>query len=167
MPTQSAHNKVAAHFRSSKALVPMTTPADQEAMSVYANVMEETKARLASINTVTNVDLPIPIVLVREYCFLQLRMVCELIALGCLLVHGDITQTQLPSFRKVYKADEIVRRLGRLHRNFYPLPKRPHFSPGKVELTDFDGEFLRKEELSFLYGWCGDVLHKGNLRNFL
>lgn len=52
-----------------------------------------------------------------EFCFLQLRMLCELIALGCLTAHGDLEAGKL---KKSHKADQIIRRLEVLHPDFYP-----------------------------------------------
>jgi hypothetical protein len=73
-------------------------------------------------------------------------MLCELAALGCLVAHGDITQTRY--FRKeAYKADDILRRLDRLHPEFYPVPVKPTFGPGSVHVDPIDGGFLSKPEL--------------------
>jgi hypothetical protein len=74
--------------------------------------MTEVMIRAFSINTATKTPTTIPQALIREYCFLQLRMLCELIALGCLVAHGDITKTKY--FQKAYKADDILERLGKL-----------------------------------------------------
>jgi hypothetical protein len=60
-----------------------------------------------------------------------------------------------------------VKRLERLHPNFYPVPRKPVFSPSHVHMEDYDGDFLTKGELLKLYGRCGDLLHKGSLRNLL
>ena len=73
---------------------------DQAALNLYLSLMEEAKIRAFSINNATNVPNRLPPPLVREYCFLQLRMLCELIALGCLVAHSDIKATQAKSFQK-------------------------------------------------------------------
>jgi hypothetical protein len=141
----------------------MATVADEKAMNLYKSLMEEAKIRALSINTIGHAAL-LPYPLVREYAYLQLRMLCELIALGCLAAHGDITQTKYFQ-REAYKADEILKRLEGLHQQFYPVPVWPKFSPGHVHLEahppGFD--FLSKDDLLQLYGKCGDVLHKGRL----
>jgi hypothetical protein len=145
----------------------MPTQADLDAASVYSSIMEEAKLRALSINTITDSGGGLPVPLLREYCFLQLRMLCELIALGCLVAHGDIEGTQTSVLQKEYKVGVIVKRLEKLHPNFYPSPRNPIFSPGRVHLADYDREFLTKAELLALYGRCGDVLHRGNLRDLL
>lgn len=129
--------------------------------------MEEVKARAASINTITNSPNGLPSPLVREFCFLQLRMLCELIALGCLVAHGDIEATKASSFQKAYKADDILKRLETLHPNFYPIPRKPVFGNNSLHLDDYDADFLTKKDLITLYGKSGDVLHKGNLRRLI
>jgi hypothetical protein len=90
-----------------------------------------------------------------EFGFLQLRMLCELIALGCLAAHGDLGMGKL---KKPYEADKIIRRLQRLHSEAYPL--------GATRISDQiklrrDG-FLTKVELPKLYWRCGDLLHRGS-----
>jgi hypothetical protein len=72
----------------------MPTEADLDAASVYTSVMEEAKFRALSVNTLTGSQIGLPVSLLREFCFLQLRMLCELIALGCLVAHGDIKETR-------------------------------------------------------------------------
>jgi hypothetical protein len=146
----------------------MASKQDLEAAELYANVMEEIKVRAASINTLTNMRDGLPSPLVREYCFLQLRMMCELIALGCLVAHGDIEATKAKALQKAYKADEILTRLEALHPNFYPNPRKPIFGPNSCHLADYEGtDFLTKAELITLYGKTGDVLHKGSLRRLV
>lgn len=131
------------------------------------SIMEEAKFRALSINTLTGSQLALPQPLMREFCFLQLRMICELIALGCLVAHGDIEETKAPALQKSYNAGDIVKRLEKLHPNFYPVPRKPMFSPDHVHMEDYDGDFLTKDQLLTLYGRCGYVLHRGSLRNLL
>jgi hypothetical protein len=142
----------------------METSADQRAVDLYATLMDEAKIRALSINTIGHAAI-LPYPLVREYAYLQLRMLCELIALGCLVAHGDITQTKYFQ-RDAYKADEILKRLEELNENFYPIPVRPiPRKDGRIEMhphpPDFD--FLTKDDLISLYAKCGDILHKGRL----
>jgi hypothetical protein len=98
-------------------------------------------------------------------------MVCELVALGCLVAHGDIANTKY--LQKAYKADDILKRLEQLHPDFYPYPVKMHIThgtqghSGSVRLDDISASYLKKEELILLYGKCGDVLHKGSLRRLL
>ena len=145
----------------------MPAQADLQAANLYASIMEEAKLRALSIYRLTGSGFALPAPLLRESCFLQLRMLCELIALGCLVAHGDIKETKSATFQTAWKAGEIVKRLEKLHPNFYPSPRKLEFSPGHVHLADYDQEFLTKGELITLYGKCGDALHRGSLQQLL
>src|SRR5262245_42984791 len=71
----------------------VVTDADA-ALRGYCDLMEELKIRHAiigkTLQEATNNHFAFEPFLVGEFCYLQLRMISELIALGCLLVHGDI-----------------------------------------------------------------------------
>jgi hypothetical protein len=95
----------------------MPTPADHNAATVYTSIMEEAKFRALSINTLTGTNVALPVVLLRESCFLQLRMLCELIALGCMVAHG-IKETK--ALQKCYNAGDIVKSLEKLHPTQFP-----------------------------------------------
>jgi hypothetical protein len=90
-------------------------------------------------------------------------MSCELVALACLVAHGDITNTRYFQ-RDAYKPDDIFRRLERLHPEFYPIPVTPTFNIGTVNIEPIESGFLTKKELIRLYGKCGEILHKGSLQ---
>jgi hypothetical protein len=150
----------------------MPTKSDEAAKDLYQSIMVEVMVRAFSINSATQAPTGIPPPLIREYCYLQLRMLCELIALGCLVAHGDITKTKY--FQKAYKADDILRQLEKLHPNFYPHPLKPSFTPpnaqapvGGLAMSDIQEDYLKKDELIQLYAKCGSVLHKGNLHRLL
>ena len=143
----------------------MPTQADNDAAGLYASIMEEAKLRVLSINTLTNSGLALPDLLLRECCFLQLRILCELIALGCLVAHGDIAEAKSAKLQSMWHAGDLVKKLENLHPNFYPSPRNLAFSSGHVHLDDFDRDFLTRNELLTLYGKCGNALHRGNLQD--
>jgi hypothetical protein len=96
-------------------------------------------------------------------------MICELIALSCLTVHGDVPATKAKRLTKAYNADQIVKNLERLHPSFYPVPSRQIHDPnGKVvEVIKILEPHLNKRELQLLYGECGDFLHRGNIEQIM
>jgi hypothetical protein len=155
----------------------MATKEDEAAAALYVKLMEEVKYRAWGINMALDRPHEVPPPLVREFCYLQLRMMCELVALGCLVAHGDIANNKY--FQKAYKADEILNQLDGLHPEFYPAPAVPtiiqmnELNPisGKprqnIQLAPLTVPFLKKNELIALYRRCGDILHKGNLRKLL
>jgi hypothetical protein len=146
----------------------MTTQKDFEAMETYRSLMIEAKARSVSIETLANDQRGIPSPLVREYGFLQLRMLCEIVALGCLVAHGDLVAKSPKKLTKAYVPGEILTALERLHDDFFPVPINPQRTENGWHMADYNGgPYLRKSELSTLWAKCGDVLHRGSLRAVL
>ena len=131
------------------------------------HLLEEAKIRIASIEAAISGRTGLPAPLVREYSYLQLRMLCELIALGCLTAHGEIKATQAAKLQKEYAADRIIKRLEDLHPNFYPHAIRATVRQGHVHLDRLESGFLTKAELIKLYTKCGEQLHRGSLKNLL
>lgn len=146
----------------------MTSTADLEALALYKSLMEEVKDRASSINILTNNRNGIRSSLVREYCFLQLRMLCELIVIACLVAHGDIEATKSRDLQKAYHPDQILPRLEALNANFYPSPRIAQKTPTGWHLADYEGApYLTKSELRKLHGRCGEMLHQRSLRKLL
>lgn len=150
--------------------LPHLTKDDIATISLYRALMEEVKIRIASINFAVSGQMRCPGPVIEEFCYLQLRLMCELIALGCLVAHGDIQATQTGRLRKEWQADKILLALEGLHPDYYPIPTKEVQEGGKiflVLLTANEAGFLRKNDLLDLYGKCGNHLHKGNLKKLL
>ena len=102
----------------------------------------------------------------REYCYLQFRRVCELMALGCLLLHEDIPSTQTNAAKKEWHAQKIMQLLNREH---------PHSFPQCVTRKMIDGihhfdanskpNALTYREFHALYNKCGEMLHRGTIKS--
>jgi len=58
------------------------TKAQTDAMTLYAEIMEEAKIRLGWIDDALNGLNGFHGQLIREVCYLQFRLICELVALG-------------------------------------------------------------------------------------
>jgi hypothetical protein len=137
-------------------------------IELYLALMEEAKARALSINTLTLDQRRIPSPFIREYCFLQQRMLCEIIGLSCLIAHGDIEATNKNDLRKAYDPATILKILEKLHSDFYPAPARPLKTKDGWHFDNYiGGPYLKQEELPVLYGKCGDLLHKGSLKKLV
>ena len=142
-------------------------------MTTYCNLMEEIRMRHLTIKTISE-DMKkkrfkYSLITGAETCYLQLRLICELIALGCLVAHNDIKATQSGKFPKEYSADRIIKLLGRLHSKFYPQPVTGGRDP-KTRIIMFrprETGYLTQKELLTLYNQCGTILHRGSLRNYL
>jgi hypothetical protein len=100
----------------------MITKDQQNAMNLYGGMMEEAKMRIDSIEYAVSGLLKFHPVIIREFAYLQLRMLCELIALGCLVAHGDIPATKSKTLSKAWNAEDIINTLENLHPDFYPHP---------------------------------------------
>ncbi|MFK4530133.1 hypothetical protein ABIF90_008114 [Bradyrhizobium japonicum] len=131
--------------------------------------MEEIKNRGEVVRAVVQRRISVPPIVNLELAYLQLRMVCELIALACLTAHGDVPETTSKRLTKAYNADQIMKALENLHPDFYPVPGRQvHDQTGKVvEVIPVDEPHLTKRELQRLYGECGDFLHRGNIEQLM
>lgn len=103
---------------------------------------------------------------VREYSYLQYRRICELIALGCLHLHGDLPAAKAKTAKKEWNADRIM---SLLHRN------HPHSFPQSVTQTEQNGikhlhanskpNALTLGEFKTLYNECGEILHRGTIKS--
>lgn len=139
---------------------------------LYANLMGEVKVRFLAITKLLNEPLGFPPPITREFCFLQLRILCELIALSCLVAHGDITFLQPHKLGKSYSADEILDRMTKLRPHFYPSAVTAEMEtlPGgqrNFKMTDVTPSPFPKEELIKLYGKTHKYLHRGSLKKLM
>jgi hypothetical protein len=143
----------------------MITKDQQRAMDLYAGLLDEMRMRIDAVEFAISGLMQFHPVIVREFSYVQLRMICELIALGCLTAHGDIPATK--TLRKAWSADEIFRALERLHPDFYPRPVDQVSKPGWHQLEPVKSGFLTKKDLLSLNGQCGDILHRGSLKKLM
>jgi hypothetical protein len=136
---------------------------------LYADLMLEIKERVLSVGRVAEGKTTLEGPLAREFCFLQLRMACECIALACLSAHIDMTDVQTPKFQKTspYEAKTLLAALENLHPNFYPKPIEIALLPdGGSHVTEKNTDHLTKADLLKLIGLCGDQLHRDALKKY-
>lgn len=146
----------------------LDTKKRKDLLNLYAALIQEVKIRLFCINDTLNKPPKLPEKVVVEFYFLQLRMICELIAIACLVAHGEKVDKNAKSLKKKYKADEIVNKLEQLEPDFYPHPHQmSQEENGDFHLGEIGIEYLKKEDLIKLYRSCGSQLHRGNLKNLL
>jgi hypothetical protein len=137
----------------------------EEAVKKYLPLMHELAIRIDFVAQAFDGKLNLPLPYAREYAYLQFRRMCELIALGCLLLHGDLPQAQSKSTKKEWNAERIMNLLYRNH---------PHSFPQSVIRTkQLDGwhiqanskpNALTLDEFKRLYAECGHVLHRGTIQ---
>lgn len=145
---------------------PLTTKAQNDALLLYAEIMEEAKTRLQWVEDAVNGRNGFHGQLIREVCYLQFRLICELIAFGCLVAHGDITaKTKL---NNEYAADRIFAELFKLHPDFYPVPhNQVQIAPGESHFEDVTEPYLTRDLFKTLYVKTGSILHRGKLKKWV
>jgi hypothetical protein len=137
-------------------------------MRLYAGLMTEVQIRISAIQGAKSKPELLSPHLTEEFCFLQLRMICELIALACLTAHGEVQGAKSGKLNKEYSADRILNRLQNLHSDFYPKPSKLNsLGPHNYHVDDIEGPFLTKADLARLYRHCGSKLHRGSLKKLL
>jgi hypothetical protein len=132
----------------------------------YRALMEEIKWRSEIIDKAHTLPFPRAGAAI-ELSYLQLRMICEVIAVGCLLVHGDVPASRTAKLKKEYKADLIIKALQGLHSDFYPVPCEIKYDlnnqPWHMVEPTILTPLLDKQSLRLLYYEAGDILHRGTL----
>lgn len=87
---------------------------NEQTGSEYSNILGEVKYRIEIVERTLAREITDPIdwIAVSDLCSLQFRKIFEGIALGCLLVHGDLPGTaKLKS--DIYRADKLLKALER------------------------------------------------------
>jgi hypothetical protein len=137
-------------------------PSDQKVL--YANMMEEVNARLETIFVAAQGGYRMHEMLAEEFCYFQLRMLCESIACACLIAHGDLTGN-VHKFRNQWSADRILKELAKLHPDFYPKPRIVTVTPKRIEVEHKTEGFLARAEFLKLYGLTHSRSHRGSLKD--
>lgn len=81
----------------------------ENAVRQYLPLMHELAFRIELVVKACEGNLNLPPIYAREYVYLQFRYMCELIALGCLQLHGDLPS--LSKVQKEYNAEKIMAQL--------------------------------------------------------
>jgi len=139
---------------------------EQTAVRTYLLLMHELALRVELIARACDGKLNLTPPYAREYCYLQYRRICELLALGCLQLHGDLPIAGSNAAKKEWNAERILKLLQKNH---------PHSFPQSVTRTKTQGGWrldanskpnaLTFSEFKILYNKCGEVLHRGTIRS--
>ena len=76
----------------------------------YTDLMQEIKERLYTIEDVLSGRTALQGPLAHEFCFLQLRIICECISYACVIAHAYLKELQAPKFQKAWSADVLTSR---------------------------------------------------------
>jgi hypothetical protein len=135
-----------------------------DTMRLYLSLMNEARIRFDVISQVWDEQGRKPAHVVREICFLQMRVICEIVALGCLVAHGNESK----KLSRLYEADKIISAMTRLTPNFYPTPVTIEKTGKNTKITGCAGrDHLTKTDLAKLWRESGNVLHLAPLAKVL
>lgn len=136
-------------------------------MGLYAALMEEVKLRLRAIGVrvpmLSSPSAPADAFLDAEFCFLQIRMICELVALGSLSAHYPLGLRK--DLLKSYAADRIFTELGNINPHCFPRPVVIQRTGGGIHLGTPEGQYLSAQTLRRIYTDCGHILHRGLIKH--
>lgn len=132
----------------------------------YTDLMQEIKERLYVIEDVLSNRAALRGPLANEFCFLQLRLICECISFACVIAHAYIKELQSPKFQTEWSADTLMKALENLHEDFYPKPRSMTIADNAVKLDEISSPYLTKVDLIKLNGICGDRLHRGTPQKY-
>jgi hypothetical protein len=139
---------------------------ERDMVQRYLVLMVELATRLDFSASIMNGALGLSRPYVREISYFQFRRVCEIIALGCLTLHGDIPDTKAPKIRNEWNADKIMNRLNQLHPHFFPQSMRRVQDGDALEINlNSVPHALTRSEFKKLYNECGQVLHRGTMKS--
>jgi hypothetical protein len=98
-----------------------------------------------------------------EFAFLQLRMICELVALSSLAAHFSLGLSSRLS--KAWNAEQAFKLLQEVNPHCFPHPIRN--IPDSLSIHNFhviEGpSTFSRPDLSRVYAGCGEALHRGTI----
>lgn len=148
---------------------------EEDVGPIYCAIMEELKARVDTIAEVASGIRPPTSaqhhrhnVFIFEGLYLQLRKVCELLALSLLLVHHMADEIWAKKLAKEWRSDRLLDEVAALNPIGFPKPISPsEWKSGSSERISEWPQVFTAAELKNLYSECGDRMHVGSLRNIL
>jgi hypothetical protein len=104
-----------------------------------------------------------------EFCYLQIRRICEYVAIALLVAHGENEQFLSSTLMKEWNAGKLFEKLTSLNPNAFPVPVVTELNAegnGKHHVVP-QKPTLDAKELARIYNACGDRLHSASLRRIL
>jgi hypothetical protein len=131
---------------------------------IYVDLMDEARLRIHAMrDAIVAKDHWVPRLL-QEFVYLQLRMLCEIIAIGCLVAHGDVKSR---GTLKSWKVPEIIKKLEELNADFYPRGVRFRKVLNGTHFDEYNAPQLSKADLVRLWERSGSFLHRGSAKNLI
>lgn len=139
-------------------------PVNEKDMEVYRNLMVEVRFRIDAIDSILTGNLRLRARIAEESAYLQLRIICEIIAIGCLIIHGDLS-AKTANLRKTWQADRILKVLADMHPKFFPeaLESEDLATDPAEWVAKTEGFLTRKELIALYTKHSGGKLHRGTV----
>lgn len=138
---------------------------EASAVRNYLKLMHEVVVRLDLVSAACHGRLNLTPPYALEYCYLQYRRICELLALGCLQLHGDLPAAKSTAASKEWNAERIMALLHRHHPHAFPQCVTSTKMPdGWSYVANSKPNAMTFAEFKVLYSKCGQVLHRGTIR---
>jgi len=142
--------------------------ADHPNGRLYCTLMEYIKWRVGAVLKTTRLVQTkkhyLENHLAAEFCLLQLRMCCELLAIGCVAIHTDIPQTS--RLKKMWNADLIMKAFEKLKPEFFPQGSIDETRPeGLIQQHAAQGA-MSKQDFMKAYNLFGGMLHTGTFQHY-
>lgn len=138
---------------------------------LYADLMRQLKRRIEGINRAlvrakSEPDAKFQ-ALEMEFCYLQIRMSIELIALATLAAHNEIEGFRRKDLMKAWHASNLISQLQEMSDDAFPRPIRTSDPVDGVANLIIDQHEEQRASLLKIYHLCGERLHTGQLRTIL
>lgn len=132
---------------------------------IYLHCMLECHARIESANIVLSSDLK-PL-FKNEFCWLQLRHICEVMAMGCITAQGDFETYR--DFSTSHSPPKIFRQLIKLNQHFFPQPVKLGENEDGIKTIEWNQkpEAINQSEVEKLWSVSGNQLHRLSAKKYL
>jgi hypothetical protein len=142
---------------------PSLPTSKEDRAKAYLQVLFEINSRLSLIKLMKSSDWPYGIA--REVCHLQLRHICELVAIGCLVVQGDYTSS--PELTGEYSPTKVFRSMEKLYEGFFPQAASITTENENVKIDcSAKPSAMTRKEMETLWGKTGNYMHRLKIKNF-
>jgi hypothetical protein len=134
---------------------------EPERANLYLDLMDEVRLRVDLVgNLIEECEKWRPQFL-QEICWLQLRMACETIALGCLLAHGDVKGKKQLERQKPHEIFAIMKDI---NPEFFPKPVVVTVNDDRAMVKQRkDRQFITAKDLEKVWSKTGTTFIGGNL----
>lgn len=134
-------------------------------VSLYTEIKSRLDHLATEIAAIRNLDWSWSTAFKTEYCYLQIRLICELIALASIAAHTN--QTLNSDLMTAYNADKIFELLSRANPFCFPRPASIRLTDNGVEVNVSDQGALDRKGLAKIYRHCDSYLHRGRAKGLV